>query len=103
MTTRDSGTRQQSQGVGVAQANGGENLLTLEIPATIIVSDLAELMDVTPVEVIKEFMRNGFMYSINEVVEHDSAALIAAAFGYEVLPLEPEAGPAERLPAAPPR
>jgi translation initiation factor IF-2 len=50
-------------------------------------------MGVSPIEVIKEFMRNGFMYTINEVVEHDQAAPVAEAFGYEVAPLQKDSGP----------
>ena len=42
----------------------------LEVPLAIAVHDLAELMETTPVEVIKEFMRSGYMFSINEVVQH---------------------------------
>ncbi|MCI0441007.1 MAG: translation initiation factor IF-2 [Chloroflexi bacterium] len=78
-----------------AAVNAGaeEQLQPLEIPAAIVVSDFAELMDVSPIDVIKAFMRNGLMYTINEVVEHDAAARVAPMFGYEVLPLEKEAGP----------
>ncbi|MCI0790762.1 MAG: translation initiation factor IF-2 N-terminal domain-containing protein, partial [Chloroflexi bacterium] len=59
----------------------------LEVPAAISVHDLAELMMTTPVEVIKEFMRNGHMFAINDVVEHDIVTKIAPAFGFEVLSL----------------
>ena len=62
----------------------------LEVPRAIAVHDLADLMETTPVEVIKEFMRSGYMFSINEVVQHDLVAEIAPAFGFEVLPLEEE-------------
>ena len=62
----------------------------LEVPLAIAVHDLAELMETTPVEVIKEFMRGGYMFSINEVVGHDLVAGIAPSFGFEVLPLEAE-------------
>ncbi|MCH8825440.1 MAG: translation initiation factor IF-2 [Chloroflexi bacterium] len=65
----------------------------LEVPAAISVHDLAELMMTTPVEVIKEFMRNGHMFAINDVVEHDVVTKIAPAFGFEVLSLEDETGP----------
>ncbi|MCI0795199.1 MAG: translation initiation factor IF-2 [Chloroflexi bacterium] len=65
----------------------------LEVPAAISVHDLAELMMTTPVEVIKEFMRNGHMFAINDVVEHDIVTKIAPAFGFEVLSLEDETGP----------
>ena len=63
----------------------------LEVPAAVTVYDLSELMHTTPIELIKELMRKGYMYSINEVVEHEIVSRIAPAFGYEVLPLELEA------------
>ena len=63
----------------------------LEVPLAIAVHDLAELMETTPVEVIKEFMRSGYMFSINEVVQHALVAEIAPSFGFEVLALEDEA------------
>ena len=62
----------------------------VEIPTAVTVHDLAAVMDVGPVEIIKELMRNGYMYNINEVVEHDVAALIAPALGYSVMPLVEE-------------
>ena len=58
------------------------------------VHDLAELMGVSPIEVIKELMRDGYMLTINEVIEHDVAAGIASEFGYDVLPQKEEKGPA---------
>ncbi len=67
--------------------DGAEDLDILDIPAALTIHDLAALMDVNPIEVIKEFMRNGFMYTINEVVEHDTATLIAESLGFTVLPL----------------
>ena len=63
----------------------------IEIPSAITIHDLADVMGLNPIEVIKEFMRNGFMYTINEVVEHETAALVAESLGFDVLPLaEPE-------------
>ena len=59
----------------------------LEVPSALTVHDLATLMNVAPVEVIKELMRNGYMLTVNEAVEHDIAAPIARAFGYRVVPL----------------
>ena len=61
------------------------------------VHDLAEIMDVGPVEIIKELMRNGYMFNINEVLEHDVAALIAPALGYSVTPLVEEKSGRESL------
>ena len=71
----------------------------LEVPRAIAVHDLADLMETTPVEVIKEFMRSGYMFSINEVVQHDLVAEIAPAFGFEVLPLEEETGAGSIVPS----
>ena len=82
MTTRSATTRHQSQ----ADADLA-GLRPLEIPAALTVSDLAALMGVGPVEVIKEFMRNGYMLTVNEVVEHSIASIVTPAFGFGVLPL----------------
>ena len=68
----------------------GQRLEQVEIPSAVSVHDLAGIMEVGPVEIIKELMRNGYMYNINEVVEHDVAALIAPALGYSVTPLVEE-------------
>ena len=68
----------------------GQEAVALEpvqLPAALAIYDLATLMGVGPVEVTKELMRNGFMLTVNEVIEHDIAALIAPSFGYNVLPL----------------
>src|SRR5438093_983264 len=45
----------------------------LHIPQAIVVSDLAQLLGVTPVDVIKELMKNGVMATINQVVDFDTA------------------------------
>ena len=91
-------TNSIDDGVQQAGDNGAQEeeyeVELLEIPAAITVHDLAELMMTTPVEVIKEFMRAGNMYSINDVVEHDVVSTIAEAFGFEIMPLEAGKGPA---------
>jgi translation initiation factor IF-2 len=60
----------------------------LDIPDAISVGDLSTLMRVTPVDVIKQLMRRGFMYAINEVIDFELAADLAEDFGYDIL--EPE-------------
>ena len=71
----------------------------LEVPLAIAVHDLAELMETTPVEVIKEFMRGGYMFSINEVVGHDLVAGIAPSFGFEVSSVVEESGAGSIVPS----
>ncbi len=67
---------------------------SLDIPATLTVSDLATLLDVDPVDIIKEFMRAGYMYTINQVIDHEMAGKIAVLAGYEVGPLQERQSPA---------
>ena len=52
------------------------------IPAAVVVSDLAGLLGITPVDVIKELMKNGVMATINQVVDFDTAAVVAADLGF---------------------
>jgi len=47
------------------------------------VKELGDLMDVSPVEVIKELMKNGVMASINQVIDFDTAAIVAHDMGFE--------------------
>ncbi len=79
----------------ISAAIQAQGMRPLDVPAAITVHDLAEIMDVGAVEIIKDLMRNGYMYTINEVMEHDMAAMVAPSFGFGVLPLaEPDTGPA---------
>jgi translation initiation factor IF-2 len=60
-----------------------EAVQTIEIPRVLSVKDLGELMSVSPVEVIKELMKNGVMASINQVIDYDTAAIVATDMGFE--------------------
>ena len=71
----------------IAAAIQMQGLVPLDIPATITVHDLADMMDTNPVEIIKELMRHGYMYTINEVMEHDIASSVADPMGFGILPL----------------
>ena len=58
---------------------------TLEIPRVLSVKELGDLMSVSPVEVIKELMKNGVMASINQVIDFDTAAIVATDMGFEAV------------------
>jgi translation initiation factor IF-2 len=65
----------------------------LEIPAVITVRDLANLMSVSPIEIIKELMSNGMMANINQQLDFDTVSIIGEGMGFEVVALktaEPE-------------
>jgi len=69
----------------------------VRIPPAIVVSDLASLLGVTAIDVIKELMKNGVMATINQVVDFDTAAVVATDLGYE--PEEEASEPATAEPA----
>jgi translation initiation factor IF-2 len=58
---------------------------SIEIPRVITVKELADLMRVSPVEVIKELMKNGVMASINQTVDFDTAAIVATDMGFDAV------------------
>jgi translation initiation factor IF-2 len=58
----------------------------VEIPSSIIVKQLAEVLKIEPVKAIKQLMRRGIMVSINQAIDFDTAAIIAADLGYIAQP-----------------
>ncbi len=55
---------------------------SVRIPQAVVVKDLAEILGVTPVDVIKELMKSGVMATINQVIDFDSAAVVATDLGF---------------------
>jgi len=62
---------------------GSQGLPQVSLPPAINVKQLADLLEVSAVDVIKQLMRNGVMANINQVIDFDAAAVIATDFGYE--------------------
>ena len=60
----------------------------LEIPNAITVASLAEMMKIGSIDLIKQLMRLGHMYTINDVLDYELAADVAESFGFDVY--EPE-------------
>ena len=58
----------------------------VEIPPTLSVEQLADLLQVSAIDVIKRLMNNGIMANINQSVDYKSAAAVAAEFGHEARP-----------------
>src|SRR5947209_4131969 len=71
------------------QANGGGDR-RLVLPPNVSVKDLAERLSVGAVDIIKKLMQNGVMATINQVVDYDTAAIVADEFGYAVEPIASE-------------
>ena len=53
----------------------------LTLPEILTVRELAELLDQSDIDVIKQLMRHGIMVSVNQTVDHQVAAVAAAAYG----------------------
>ncbi|MBT3239857.1 MAG: translation initiation factor IF-2 [Chloroflexi bacterium] len=55
----------------------------IELPAFMIVRDLAEMINSSPIDIIKVLMANGVMANINQQIDFDTAAIVASELGFE--------------------
>jgi translation initiation factor IF-2 len=60
-----------------------KGLPQVELPPSITVRQLADLLKVEPTRVIKQLMRKGIMASVNESIDFDTARSTATDFGYD--------------------
>jgi translation initiation factor IF-2 len=58
----------------------------IEIPANIVIRDLAQVVGKSPIDLIKKLMSNGVMATINQSVDFDTAAIVVAEYGFEAVP-----------------
>jgi len=58
----------------------------IELPASIVVRDLAQKIEKSPIDLIKKLMTNGVMATINQSVDFDTAAIVVAEYGFEAVP-----------------
>jgi translation initiation factor IF-2 len=56
---------------------------TIELPTSLSVRDLAQRMNASPIQVIKILMSNGVMANINQLVDFDTAAVVASEMGFD--------------------
>src|ERR671921_2541756 len=56
----------------------------VELPATITVKDLAQLLGVNPADVIRELIKSGIFATINQLIDRDTASMVSSELGYEV-------------------
>lgn len=57
----------------------------IELPASIVVRDLAQMIEKSPIDLIKKLMTNGVMATINQAVDYDTAAIVVAEYGFEAV------------------
>ena len=70
---------------------------SIELPPIITVRELAESIQASPIEVIKTLMANGVMANINQQIDFDTAAVVAAEMGYDATLESQELGADEEL------
>ena len=58
-------------------------MASLEIPSALSVRQLAGLLKVSAIAVIKQLVRNDVMANINQVIDYETAAAVVTVFGYE--------------------
>src|SRR6188768_2261550 len=74
------------------QAQGDSSVQTLDpaqrgavdIPNSITVKELAELLGVNAADVIRELIKSGIFASINQPLDRDTASLVTGELGFEV-------------------
>jgi translation initiation factor IF-2 len=57
----------------------------IELPASIVIRDLAQRIEKSPIDLIKKLMSNGVMATINQAVDFDTAAIVVAEYGFEAV------------------
>jgi len=69
-----------------------QEIQQVELPISITVRDLAQKLEVSPIEVIKTLMANGMMANINQEIDFDTAAIVSDEMGFEAVaePLDEE-------------
>ena len=67
----------------------------VELPANISIRDFAQIIEVSPIQIIKKLMTNGVMASINQTIDYDTAAILADEMGFEAA-LEKQEAPVEK-------
>src|SRR6185436_7879579 len=93
-------------------ASSGQVMREIMVPETISVADLAHKMSVKAAELIKVLMKMGTMVTINQVLDQETAMIVAAEMGHKataaklddpdsLLAEDQEAHAAEALPRPP--
>ena len=62
----------------------------VEIPETIVLSELAKKLSVSTTDVIKQMMTMGVMATINQVLDQDTAILVTEELGHAAIPVTTE-------------
>ncbi len=56
----------------------------VEIPSSITVKELSEVLGVNPADIIRELIKSGIFANINQPLDRDTASLVTSELGFEV-------------------
>ena len=79
-----------------AQSGAGQPPSPVTLPPVIVVRDLAALLRVTPIDVMKALIRNGIMATVNQTIDYAAASLVAGEMGF--IPEAEKAAPSGAAP-----
>ena len=60
-----------------------QTVRSLELPQALSVRQLAEMIGVSAIDVIKQLMREGVLANINQVIDYDIASEVARNYGFK--------------------
>jgi translation initiation factor IF-2 len=66
-------------------SENGEEIKQIDLPVSITVRELAQVLDASPIEIIKTLMANGMMANINQEIDFDTAAIVSEEMGFEAI------------------
>ncbi|NOQ40849.1 MAG: translation initiation factor IF-2 [Anaerolineales bacterium] len=66
-------------------SENGEEIKQIELPVSITVRELAQVLDASPIEIIKTLMANGMMANINQEIDFDTAAIVSEEMGFDAI------------------
>ncbi|PID48642.1 MAG: translation initiation factor IF-2 [Proteobacteria bacterium] len=90
---RRGGGRREEAGVEREVKHGFEKpvapvIREIEVPSSIIVSDLAQKLAIRATDVIKAMMKMGMMVTINQSIDQETAILVTEELGHKAQPLQ---------------
>ena len=76
----------RDNGVPGAQNQSGDprDRGAIELPSSVTVKDMADLLGVNPADIIRELIKSGIFANINQAIDRETASLVAEELGYEV-------------------
>jgi translation initiation factor IF-2 len=77
-----------SQG-GQNQSGDPRDRSAIELPSSITVKDMAELLGVNAADIIRELIKSGIFANINQGIDRETASLVAEELGFEVAETAP--------------